>query len=275
MERSGEASFLGSELKRARIAAGLSQEELAGLLGFDRSVISKAEGGKPPSPDLARAYAQRFPDLNGLVESGLVERWAAWVRKNGGGPFPVYFADWADEEKTARSLLYWAPTLIPGLFQTEDYARVILATEAGDEQAQEERLAGRMDRQEILSRPSPPLVTVIMSEYVLVRDVGGHEIMNAQLARLCDLGQHPRVVIHVIPAAVGAHAGLAGPVSLADQDDGSSCVYADSFTAGDTTKNPDTVARCRETIELLRSEALPRAGSRELIRQVQEETWKL
>ena len=62
MENNSDASFLGAELRRIRLAAGIkSQEELAEELGFDRSVISKAEGGKPLSPELARAYAARFP----------------------------------------------------------------------------------------------------------------------------------------------------------------------------------------------------------------------
>lgn len=271
MERSADASFLGSELKRVRVAAGRSQEELAGLLGFDRSVVSKSEGGKPLSPELVRAYVARFPELDGEQ----LERWSAWIRKNGAGPFPRQFIDWADEEKTARSLLYWSPTLVGGMFQTEGYARVILATEASDAASQEERLQGRLDRQEILSRTLPPLITVIMSEFVLLRDVGGHEVMNGQLARLYDLGQHPRVVMQVIPQAIGAHAGLAGPVSLADQDDATACVYSDGFTGGTITKNPDAVSAARETIELLRGEALPRTASLELIRQIQEETWKL
>ncbi len=276
MERSTDAAFLGAELRRVRLAAGIkSQDELAAQLGYDRSQISKAESGRPLSPELAAAYAARFPELNNLVESGFVERWAAFVRKNGGGPFPRYFVDWVEEERAARSLFYWAPTLIPGILQTEAYARVLLATEASDAQTPEDRLAGRMQRQEILARPQPPTVTVVMGEFVLLRNVGGPEVMHEQLSRLADLAQRPKVVIQVIPSEIGAHAGLAGAVSFADHDDGTTTCYSDSFTAGTTTKDPDTVARARETIELLRGEALPRAASLQLIRETAEEKWKL
>jgi hypothetical protein len=276
MERSADAAFLGAELRRVRLAAGIrSQDELAAQLGYDRSQISKAESGKPLSPELAAAYAGRFPELNNLVDSGFVERWAAFVRKNGGGPFPRYFVDWVDEERVARSLLYWAPTLVPGILQTEEYARVLLATEASDAQTPDERLAGRMQRQEILLRPQPPTVTVIMSEFVLMRNVGGHAVMHEQLARLAEVAQQPKMVIQVIPAEVGAHAGLAGAVSFAEHDDGTTTVYSDSFTAGTTTKDADPVARARETVELLRGEALPRAASLQLIRETAEEKWKL
>jgi transcriptional regulator with XRE-family HTH domain len=99
MERSPDSSFFGQELRRVRLAAGIkSQEELAEIFCVDRSVISKIESGKPPSPDLARLYAGRFPELTALVDEGFIERWAAHVRKNGGGPFPRNFVDWVDEE---------------------------------------------------------------------------------------------------------------------------------------------------------------------------------
>jgi transcriptional regulator with XRE-family HTH domain len=276
MERSPDSSFLGQELRRVRLAAGIkSQEELAEIFCVDRSVISKIESGKPPSPELARLYAGRFPELAALVDGGFTERWAAHVRKNGGGPFPSNFVDWVDEERTARSLLYWAPILVPGICQTESYARAMLVTEPHDSQSPEERLAGRMQRQEILSRPGQPTITVIMSELVLWRNVGGLAVMHEQVTHLHALGQQPKVIIQVIPADIGAHAGLAGPVSLADHDDGPAAIYADAFALGQVTKDADTVSRVREMIELLRCEALPRTASLELIRETAEERWKL
>jgi hypothetical protein len=240
----------------------------------DRSVISKIESGKPPSPELARLYAGRFPELADLMDGGFVDRWAAHVRKNGGGPFPRNFVDWVDEEQTARSLLFWAPMLVPGICQTERYARALLVTEPHDNQSPEERLSGRMQRQEILSRPSPPTVTVIMSEFVLWRNVGGRDVMHEQVTHLHALAQRPKVIIQVIPAEIGAHAGLAGPVSFADHDDGPAAIYADAFVLGEVTKDADTVVRARELIELVRCEALPRAASLELIREAAEERWK-
>jgi transcriptional regulator with XRE-family HTH domain len=100
MERDTDAAFLGEELRRARLAAGFtSQEALAGKLGFDRSVIAKAESGyRPPSPDVAEAYAREFPELNALIESGLIERWAEYVKRNG-GVFPKFLHSWVDNEK--------------------------------------------------------------------------------------------------------------------------------------------------------------------------------
>src|SRR5260370_38819626 len=102
MERDTDASFLGTELRRARLAHGISsQEELAARLGFDRSVIAKAESGyRPPSLEVAQAYAREFPELNALIEEGLIDGWATHVRKNDGGFRKVLHA-WIGNERSA------------------------------------------------------------------------------------------------------------------------------------------------------------------------------
>jgi transcriptional regulator with XRE-family HTH domain len=269
-----DAMFLGRVLRRARIAAGLSQEELAKRLGFERTVIAKAETGRrPPSPDVAAAYAREFPQLNALIESGLIEEWAEHVRKNGGGQFPKFFIVWVDEEQTATVLFYWAPTLVPGILQTEAYARAILAPEAHDAESPEDRLMGRMERQQVLTRPQPPTVTVIMSEMVLHRNIGGPAVMYEQLMHLVEMSERPKIIIQVIPKAKGAHVGLAGPASIADHDGEPTVVHLDSFTAAQTTRDPDIISKVREMTDMLRSDALPRDLSRELIMKVAEEQW--
>lgn len=267
-----DAAFLGAELRRARLAAGIaSQEALAQRLGYDRTVIAKAESGyQPPSAEVAKAYAKEFPHLNALVESGLIERWAEHVKRNG-GTFPEFFIDWLDYEKNATALFYWAPILIPGVLQTEAYARAILA-KLPSEEPLEVRLTGRMARQQVLSRPRPPVVSVVVAEAVLHRCVGGPEVMREQLLHLAE-NPHPKLLIQVIPAEVGAHAGLEGGVSIADDGDGSTVVYLESLTAGQTTADRGIVANVREVTELLRCEALPRGPSRELILKVAEERW--
>jgi transcriptional regulator with XRE-family HTH domain len=267
-----DAAFLGAELRRARIAAGItSQEALAQRLGYERTVIAKAESGyQPPSPEVARAYAREFPQLSALVDSGLIERWAEHVRGKR-GTFPEFFVDWVDCEENATALFYWAPTLVPGILQTEAYARAILA-KLPSEESLEDRLAGRLARQQVLSRPRPPVVSVVMAEAVLHRCVGGPEVMREQLIQLAE-NQQPKVLIQVIPAEVGAHAGLEGGVSIADDGDGSTVVYLESLTAGQTTADREIVSKVREITELLRCEALSRSASRELIMKMAEERW--
>jgi DNA-binding XRE family transcriptional regulator len=269
-----DAVFLGRVLRRARIAAGIkSQDELANILGYERTAIAKAESGyRPPSPELASAYARRFPELNALIESGLIEEWSAFAREaSGTGSFPKYFGKFIDAEKDASGLFYWAPSLVPGIRQTEQYARAILAKEPSTDPL-ETRVADRMARQRVLLRDQPPYVSIVLAEAVLHRCVGDPEIMCDQLTVLAD-SENPRVIVQVIPADVGAHAGLEGAASIAEQEGGPTIVYLESLTAGQTTGEPGIVARVREITALLRAEALPQRASRDRIMKVAEE-WK-
>ncbi len=273
MSADSDAMFLGKVLRRARLAAGYrSAEALAEEWGYERTVIAKAESGhRPPSPDLARKYAERFPQLNALVESGLIDEWAEHVRQTGGASLQRYFGKWIDKEKDAITLFYWAPTLVPGILQTEAYAREVLETTPSDESV-EVRLAERMNRKEILSRTHPPVVSVVIAEAVLHRCAGNREIMREQLRYLADISR-PKVIIQVIPAKVGVHAGLEGAVSVAEQEGGPTIVHLESFTAAQTTGEPEIVADVREKLAMLRAEALPRDASRDLILRLADELY--
>jgi hypothetical protein len=99
-----------------RVARSSSSGTVA---SFDRTVIVKAEtGARPPSEDMASRIAEMFPDLC----NGLYVRLASIARKSN-GPIPGWFADWVEIEAKAAILRWWEPLLIPGLLQTEDYAR--------------------------------------------------------------------------------------------------------------------------------------------------------
>ena len=153
---SNPAAFLGAELRRARVAAGFaSQEALAARLGYDRSVIAKAETGeRPPTPEVADALdAELFP--GGLA--GFVGRLAKLARR-ADGPVPAWFEDWLQAEREAVTLRYWQPIIIPGLFQTAEYARaLLLAGQTGtSDEAIGALVAARMPRRAIFDKPDPP-----------------------------------------------------------------------------------------------------------------------
>lgn len=274
MERDSDASFLGTELRRARLAAGIkSQEELAARLGFHRTVIAKAESGnRPPSSDVVEAYLREFPDLNAQIQDGLIERWADFARRNG-GVFPKFLHSWVDNEKTATGLFYWEPMVVPGILQIEAYARAILAADPNSDETVDARVAGRLERQQILSRPRPPMVSVVLAEDVLNRCVSSAEVMHDQLIYLAEVSQQPKVTIQVIPASIGVHAGLAGAAAIADTEDGGTLVHEDGFTAGRTSADPDIVVKVRERVAVLRADALPREASLEMISKVAKERW--
>ena len=206
--RSDLGAWLGEELRGARLAGGYtSQDQFARGLGFDRTVVVKAEtGARPPSDEMAAKIAEMFPGLC----NGLYVRLVAIARKSS-GPIPGWFADWLTREREATSIRIWQPIIIPGLLQTADYARALFVGERqsleGD--ALEELVTARLARQAIFDKPAPPHLWVVLDESVLHRLIGTAKIMRDQLVQLADLAERPCISIQVIPASSGAHAGLA------------------------------------------------------------------
>ncbi len=114
-------AFFGAELRRARVAAGMSQEQLGRELSFSGDLVSKVETcDRTPAPSFAAGCDRVFPHLDGLF-TRLMELARRWD-----GPYPQWFRDWVEAERVATSLRWWEPMLVPGLLQTPDYARAIL-----------------------------------------------------------------------------------------------------------------------------------------------------
>jgi transcriptional regulator with XRE-family HTH domain len=115
-------AFFGAELRQARVAAGLSQEQLGRRLNFSGDLAGKIETcERAPTPGFAEGCDGVFPHMDGLF-TRLLELARRWD-----GPYPQWFRDWLEAEQGATSLRWWEPMVIPGLLQTTDYARAILA----------------------------------------------------------------------------------------------------------------------------------------------------
>jgi transcriptional regulator with XRE-family HTH domain len=261
-------AFFGSELRRARAAAGLSQEQLGQHIGYSAALVGKVETGeRAPSQDFASRCDQALPGADGLLS-----RICALTRRWDGG-YPSWFAEWVEAERRAAALCCWEPLLVPGLAQTADYARALFeAWRLADGEELEQLVGGRMQRQQIFDRPDPPLLWLIVDEAVLRRRIGGAKVMCDQLARLAEVAGRPHVTVQVMPGEVGAHVGLLGAFAIASVE-GARIVYMESPDQGHTTQAPSVVAKVSDMFDTLRAEALPRAASRELIRRVAEEQW--
>jgi transcriptional regulator with XRE-family HTH domain len=254
------AAFLGDELRRARAAAGFSsQDALAATLGFDRTVVTKAETGeRPPTVDVLAAWCQacRLPEE-------LFTRLAALARR-ADGPVPSWFEDWLEAEGKAHTLRLWAPVLLPGLLQTADYARALFLAMGVDEDTAEEQVAVRLDRREILDRLDPPHLVVVLYEAVLRHLVGTPQSMHDALIHVAELSRRPNVSIQVIPVDAGANAGLGGSFCLATGD-GSPDVLLMETVEDVTTETRSLVRRAANIFVRVQADALPRAASRALI----------
>jgi transcriptional regulator with XRE-family HTH domain len=264
-------AFFGAELRRARLAAGMSQEQLGHALSYSGDLIGKVEiSERVPTPEFAGRCDGAFPDLDGLFGRllGLARRWD--------GPHPQWFRDWVQAETEATSLRSWEPMLVPGLLQTADYARSLFRAWqiATSDDELEERVSARMERQSILDRPTPPELWVVIDEAVLHRLIGSRKIMYDQLLHLADASCRPSVTVQVVTADVGAHPGLLGGFVVAGFGDGApSIVYVEMAVEGQTIERSALVNKAISAFDRLRAEALPRKASRDLIGKVAEERW--
>jgi DNA-binding XRE family transcriptional regulator len=257
--------WLGEELRRARIAAGYrSQDQLARKLGWERSVVAKAEtGDRPPSADVADALVVMFPDLAG----GRFAELAEVARRS--NSIPVWFGEWLPYEREAVSLSWWEPMLIPGLLQTEEYAHAILAAAPdATEDNLEQRVAVRMERQSVLHRATPPELVACLDNAVLYRCIGSAKVMHTQLEHLAGMMELPHITVQVMPPEVSAHGGLLGAFIIAAFENSPSTLYMEGALEGQVFERPDLVRKATVIFNRLRAEALPKQASRDLILRV-------
>ena len=265
------AAFLGGELRRARVAAGFSsQDALAAKLGFDRTVVAKAETGeRPPTDDVLAAWCEACH-----LDDALFSRLAVLARR-ADGPVPTWFEDWLRAEGEAQSLRIWSPTLIPGLLQTAEYARALFLagqTDTSDD-AIDALVAARLRRRAIFDRPDPPDVVVVLDEAVLHRLIGSPQVMHDALVYVAELSRRPCIVVQVIPASNGANAGLGGAFYIAAADGMAETLQLDGVEE-QTTEKRALVRKAAVAFDRVRGDALPRDASRDLVLKVADEQWK-
>jgi transcriptional regulator with XRE-family HTH domain len=263
-------AFLGAELARGRKTAGFaSQDALAARVGFDRTVIAKAEtGDRPPTDEVLDAWC----DACGL-DRELFGRWAAFARRTD-GPVPAWFEDYLEAERAAQSLLIWSPIVIPGLLQSAEYARVLLMAQQTDtsEEAIGALVNARLDRQVIFDRADSPDVAVVLDEAVLHRLIGTPAIMHDVLVHVAEVALRPNIVIQVVPAGKGANAGIGGAFDIAGADGTPDMLRTDGVE-DQTTENRSLVRKHRAAFNRVRGDALSRDASRDLILKAAEQ-WK-
>ncbi|HUZ38625.1 MAG TPA: helix-turn-helix transcriptional regulator [Streptosporangiaceae bacterium] len=262
------AAFLGGELRRARVAAGFnSQDALAARLGFDRTVVAKAETGeRPPTGDVLAAWCAAC-----RLDAELFGRLAVLARR-ADGPVPTWFEDWLQAEGRSHALRIWQPLIVPGLLQTAEYARALFVAAGADEAKADELVAVRLERQSVFDRADAPHVVTILGESVLHRLIGSPAIMGDQLRHLGGMAEQPNVQVQVVPSASGANAGLSGGFALASCDDAPDVLRMEAVE--DVTEERRSLVRHATLVfDLVRGDALPREESRMLILEAAEQ-WK-
>jgi transcriptional regulator with XRE-family HTH domain len=254
--------FIATYLRFLRLKKGLSGESLGQIMKCGKSKVSRIEIGEEKLDWKQAELVDRAWDTGGLF--GLLV-WYANV-----GHDPQWFAQYVEKEQKAAMLRVYEANVIPGLLQTEDYARALLMS--GIEMDREQVLVERMQRQGLLGRTPPPHMTVIVSQNALEWPVGSPDIMRAQLARLLEISEEPHIVLRVVPRnwKVGAHAGLNGSFQILSGDDFGEVAYTESPGSGRLVSSPADVRTYGIRYERISAKALIEGPSRDLVGTVME-----
>lgn len=266
-EETGPELFrtLGRQLRVLRESAGLTQRELAERLNYGMDLISSLERGRrTPQPEFLDA-ADEALDARGLLraakEDVLRAKERARVRH------PAWFRDYARLEREAEEISFFSTLTIPGLLQTENYARVTFAVRQPllSEQIVEQRVAARLGRQEVLTGWPAPLVTAVIDESVLLRQIGGSTIQQEQLRHLWEITQLRNATVQVLPLRCNDYAGLDGPFVLLSPKGRPQVGYLEVQGVSQLVNDPAEVRMLAVRYGSIRSQALTPQESSALI----------
>ncbi|MEU1734733.1 helix-turn-helix transcriptional regulator [Streptosporangium sp. NPDC020145] len=253
---------LGLALRRFREASGLTQEQLAERISYSHSQVSQVErGGRSPSLH----FVEECSRVLGAREE-LLALYAELETESA----PSWFRNWVEVERVAVSIRSWEPQIVPGLLQTEDYARATILGEPNTSaKVAEKALEIRMSRQDVFQREQPLLFWSVLDECALLRPVGGRDVFRRQLEHLLEMLEFPHVGIQIAPLAQGSPTGVLGGFALALIPGARETVYLESAGAsGQVTDQPDTVQLASIRYETLRADALSRGESRRCIKEM-------
>ncbi|MBA2806044.1 helix-turn-helix transcriptional regulator [Streptomyces sp. KM273126] len=258
--------FFGSELKRRREDAGLTQVELGARVFVSGGYIGQFEQAiRKPQLDVA----QRIDEV--LQSDGFFER--TWRKLIDDKRYADYFAKAAELETLATKICDFAPALVPGLLQTAAYARAvtIAMNPFAPDESIEKKVSGRLERAQILKDATRPVYWAILHENVLRIPVGGAAVMAEQVAHVAALARERTVLVQVLPHSAGAYALMNGMLTLMEFEDAPPVAYTEAVYSGNLLDNPAVVKRAQASYDLLRAAALSPEASLALIESVAED----
>ena len=268
---------LGSQLKHAREAAGMTQVQIADVLGCSESKIYKIEAGDVGvnRGDLL-VMLDQYKITDGRRETALdlqkQGKQRGWWAKY--GAIPNAYAMYVGLESAATEVKNFELAVVPGLLQTEDYARAVMTAAWPDDPKEVQRRVDlRMARQTALTEDPPIKVWGIVDEGVLRRQTGGPEVMHAQLKHLIELSKRPTITIQVVPFSEGWHPGTVGSFHILEFPENvhSPVAYIVSQAGDIYLEREDDMRRVTLNFSHLQSAALSASKSRDLIAAIASE----
>ncbi|WP_326795273.1 helix-turn-helix transcriptional regulator [Streptomyces sp. NBC_01808] len=240
----------GKLVKLHRQRAGMTQPELAEAVGYSVDTVAAIEQAKRPAKLAFTQGAERELDAQGtlMVLQDEVDR----------AKLPEFFRDVALLEEEALSRYDWDPLLVPGLLQTEDYARALFSAHCPPLSEDEIELSveARLSRQRLLARKKPVELCFVIGEAALRNPVGGKRVQREQLEALRKHADLPHMEIQVMPWTCGFHPGLNGPMVVMETAEHEVVGYVESQEAGFVVSDADRVSAFTHRYGKMRSLAL-------------------
>lgn len=266
---------LAQELRRLRTRAGFTIADVAEQLECSAGKISRIENGVVGARNtdvraMLDLYGVHDAERTELVDLVALARRRAWWREYA-DVVPAQSSRFFGLEDGAVAIDQHAGPMIPGLLQTEPYARAVISAPAAAARTDvERRIELRLRRQQLLHRPEPPRFHVLLDEAALRREVGSAEVMAGQLDRLADIAAMPHVTLQVLPFTTGAYPGLGVAFTVfgfADPADGR-LAYIEQLAGNTLLESAAEVDVYAAAFAESVGRALDPAGSAELIRSV-------
>ncbi|MEU0223590.1 helix-turn-helix transcriptional regulator [Streptomyces sp. NPDC006284] len=258
--------FFGAELKRRREDAGITQVELGARVFVSGGYIGQFEQAiRKPQLDVAQR-------IDGVLQTdGIFERLCRKLIDEPG--YADYFAGVVELERLATRICEFAPTVVPGLLQTKEYARAvtIAANPFQSDAYVDEIVAARLERSLILDDATRPEYWVTLHENVLRIPVGSRLAMAAQLTHIARLVRERTAVVAVLPYETGAHAAMGGMLQLMEFQDAPPVAYTETSFSGTLVDDPAVVKRAQRAYDLLRVATVSPEASLALIESAAED----
>jgi transcriptional regulator with XRE-family HTH domain len=273
--------LLGSQLRRFREAAGLTPEQAGYEIRASRSKISRLENGRV---GLKSRDVTDLLTLYGVTDEGLRSKFLVLASQSNTPDWwtkysdilPDWFETYLGLEAAAATIRSFEVQFVHGLFQTEDYARAVtrLGRKTAPPEEIERRVALRLKRQDLLSKPNPPRIWSVMDEAVLRRPAGGPAVMRAQFQHLIEVAELPHVTLQVVPFASGYHAAESGSFTVLrfEERDLPDVVYLEQLTSAFYLDQRSDVEHYLAVVDEISSAALTPAETTRFIEQVARAT---
>ena len=263
-----------SQLRAWRQQAGWTQVELGQRMGYSASLISGVESmDKPPTSEFARACDLAFGTPGSGEQAGTPGTFMTFYELVAREAYPAFFAPVVPFEREAVRIHGWELGSVPGLLQTEDYARAHMRSGRPQDSdiAIEKLVAARLNRQDILAGDRPPFAWYVIDEGALRHAVGGPAVMGSQLDRLIEAAGLPGIVVQVLPFRARDNAGADGAIAIYEFADAPAVCYTECYSGGRIVEQRDEVAELTTVMNLIRATALPPHESLDLIRRIRSE----